>query len=184
MDLLYSGRFDAFVLVTSDSDFTSLASRLRASQIFVFGVGEQKTPIAFRNACDDFILTDVLLMNDDEEEEEEVKKKENNGSAPEEKEPASNGTRPATRQTRNELRSNTKLVAILRKAVAEYADDDGWAQLSPAGSLIKRQFPDFDPRRYGYATLLKLINATELFDTQREGNGQSGTVYLRDKRAK
>ncbi len=68
MDLLYSGKFDAFALISSDSDFTRLASRLKESQIYVFGVGEQKTPLAFRNACDDFISTEVLKSIESEVE--------------------------------------------------------------------------------------------------------------------
>jgi len=165
MDLLYTEQFDAFALVTSDSDFTKLASRLKESQIYVFGVGESKTPAAFRNACDDFILTEVLQTSD--EGKEEVEK----------------GSREQTaRKSKQQLRRDSKLVKTLRSAVDEYADEDGWALLSACGSLIKRQYPDFDPRSYGYRTFTQLFEATDLFeiDRRREGGGQS--VYIKDRK--
>ncbi len=163
MDLLYTKQFDSFALVTSDSDFTKLASRLKESQIFVFGVGEQKTPIAFRNACDDFILTEVLQTPD------EVKTEEKTG-----------GRKPAIKKTKQQLCQDTKLVNILRRAVAEYADEDGWALLAACGSLIKRQYPDFDPRSYGYRTISMLFEATGLFEFDRRSSGSSQTVYVRE----
>ncbi len=168
MDLLYSKKFDAFALVSSDSDFTKLASRLKESQIYVFGVGEQKTPISFRNACDDFIYTEVLKnLGADEDSEstsievEAVDKK----------------------KTRQELRGDSRLIKILRNAINEYADDEGWASLGPCGGLIKRQHPDFDSRTYGFATLSNLIEATTLFEIDRRTSGGSKVVYIKDKRA-
>ncbi len=163
MDLLYSGKFDAFALVTSDSDFTKLASRLKESQIFVFGVGENKTPAAFRNACDDFILTEVLQAADADKEDgkKDVKKS-------------------SAKSTKQQLRQDTKLVNILRNAVSEYADEDGWALLSACGSLIKRQYPDFDPRSYGFRTFTQLFEATDLFEIDRRSNGATHAVYVRD----
>ncbi len=165
MDLLYTQQFDAFALVTSDSDFTKLASRLKESQIYVFGVGENKTPAAFRNACDDFILTEVLQMEEEEES------------------PASKGSekKPA-KKTKKELCQDSKLVNTLRSAVDEYADEDGWALLSACGSLIKRQYPDFDPRSYGYRTFTLLFEATGLFDIDRRRNGSVQTVFVKDKK--
>lgn len=165
MDLLYSGKFDAFALVTSDSDFTKLASRLKESQIYVFGVGESKTPAAFRNACDDFILTEVL--NVDEEE----------------KDKAAKGAETRTqKKTKQQLCQDSKLVKTLRNAVGEYADEDGWALLSACGSLIKRQHPDFDPRTYGFRTFTLLFEATGLFEIDRRRSGSVQTVYVRDKK--
>ncbi len=166
MDLLYSGKFDAFALVTSDSDFTKLASRLKESQIFVFGVGEGKTPVAFRNACDDFILTEVL--------QDSAEGKEDAGGK--------NAGKTDTRQNKQQLRRDSKLVTILRDAVTEYADEDGWALLSACGSLIKRQYPDFDLRSYGYRTFTLLFEATDLFDFDRRRNGSIQTVYVKDRK--
>lgn len=170
MDLLYSKTFDAFALITSDSDFTKLASRLKESQIFVFGVGENKTPVAFRNACDDFIFTEVLRKPEEEKETTVL----------------TTAGKPNGRKTKNELRMDTGLVNILRNAVSEYADDEGWAFLGRAGSLIKRQYPDFDSRTYGYATLTKLIEASELFEIKQRKSGNDGQQhsFLRDARTK
>lgn len=165
MDLLYTEQFDAVALVTSDSDFTKLASRLKESQIYVFGVGEQKTPTAFRNACDDFILTEVLNALDDEKEETQ-------------KTPNS----PSTRKSRKELCCDCKLIKTLRDAVDEYSDEDGWAELGPCGNLIKRQFSDFDPRNYGYRTLTQLFEATGLFETERRKEGRSNIVLIKHKK--
>ena len=164
MDLLYTKQFDSFALVTSDSDFTKLASRLKESQIFVFGVGEQKTPVAFRNACDDFILTEVLQSPD------EVKTEEKTGAK-----------KAATKKTKQQLCQDSKLVNILRNAVAEYADEEGWALLSSCGSLINRQYPDFDPRSYGYRTFSLLFEATNLFEMDRRSNGTTQTIHLKDR---
>jgi uncharacterized protein (TIGR00288 family) len=170
MDLLYSKTFDAFALVTSDSDFTKLASRLKESQIFVFGVGENKTPVAFRNACDDFVFTEVLRKPEEEKETVALNLSERSNS----------------KRTRQELRMDTKLVNILHNAISEYADDEGWALLAKAGSLIKRQYPDFDARNYGFATLTKLIEATELFEIERRESKSEKVhhVYVRDPRTK
>jgi len=172
MDLLYSNKYDAFALVTSDSDFTKLASRLKESQVFVFGVGEVKTPAAFRNACDDFISTEVLRTLDDETTESKAKKK----TA---KEPDT-----SNKKSKKELCGDSKLIRIIRDSISEYADDDGWAELGSCGGLIKRQYPDFDTRTYGYPTLTKLIEVTELFDIERRKAGakKNPVVYVKDKR--
>lgn len=166
MDLLYSKQFDAFALVTSDSDFTKLASRLKESQIYVFGVGEKKTPLAFRNACDDFILTEVLKSPDEEKDDGKKSTKKTS-------------TKKTTQQ---QLKQDTKLVNILRSAVEEYADDDGWARLGTCGSLIKRQYPDFDPRSHGFKTFTQLFEGTGLFDIERRESGNGHTVYVKDKK--
>lgn len=170
MDLLYTGKLDTFALITSDSDFTKLASRLKESQIYVFGVGEQKTPIAFRNACDDFISTEVLRSLESTDK-----------PIPQE----NANTVEAEQRTRQELCCDTRLINILRNSINEYADDDGWASLGLCGGLIKRQHPDFDPRTYGFLTLTRLIEATELFEVERRkaDNGKSNLVYVKDKRA-
>ncbi|NWJ65011.1 NYN domain-containing protein, partial [Vibrio parahaemolyticus] len=170
MDLLYSNKYDAFALISSDSDFTKLASRLKESQIYVFGVGEKKTPLAFRNACDDFIYTEVLKER----------------YAPKEEVTAVISEKPKKvepRETRNKLRGDTKLLNILRGAASEYQDEDGWSFLGQCGGLIKRQYPDFSSKNYGFNTLSQLIEATELFEIDRR-QIQAGAVhiYIRDQR--
>lgn len=167
MDLLYSKQFDSFVLVTSDSDFTKLASRLKESQIYVFGVGEAKTPAAFRNACDDFILTEVLQSPDDEKPDGKATAK-----------------TPHPKKTTQQLRQDAKLINILRNVVGEYSDENGWANLSNCGSLIKRQYPDFDPRSYGYRTFTLLFEATGFFEIERRGEGVTQSVYIRNQKKK
>jgi len=174
MDLLYSERFNAFALISSDSDFTKLATRLRESQIFVYGVGERKTPVAFRNACDDFIYIDVLKTLDSEDVE--------NGETASVDDAAQ--SRSTRRLTRQELCMDAKLISILRNAAEKCADDDGWAPMSATGSLIKRQYPDFDSRNYGYAQMSKMIEATGLFDFKEEQiEGSVGKrLFYRDNR--
>jgi len=166
MDLLYSNTYDAFALVTSDSDFTKLASRLKEAQIYVFGVGDKKTPAAFRNACDDFILTEVLKKPDEDKADEKKTTKKT----------------VTKKTTQQKLKQDTTLVNILRSAVEEYADDEGWALLSTCGSLIKRQYPDFDPRSYGFKNFTLLFEGIGLFEIERRKNGSRNTVFVRDKK--
>lgn len=112
----------------------------------------EKTPVAFRNACDDLIFTEVLRRL---EEEEKV----NWAVDAVEVQP----------QTKQELCGNSKLIRLIRDAVSEYADDNGWAELGPCGGLIKRQQPDFDPRSYGYEKLSSLIERP-IYSSLTEGN--------------
>ncbi len=161
MDLLYTNKFDGFCIVSSDSDFTKLASRIRESGLVVYGFGEKKTPAAFVSACDKFIYTEVLIFKEDDRQS-------------------------IKRKSANELKQNTKLVNLLRNAVEASSDDSGWAHLAPVGSNIAKQAPDFDPRNYGYKKLGELIAATKLFETEERpvGDGQSKAIYLMDKRKK
>ncbi|WP_423186921.1 NYN domain-containing protein [Alishewanella sp. d11] len=171
MDLLYSNKFDAFALVSSDSDFTKLASRLKESQIYVFGVGEYKTPLAFRNACDDFIHTEVLRAPESDEPVEMAPVKQSNSEL--------------SKKSKRELCCDTRLINILRNSVRDNADADGWAQVGGCGALIKRQYPDFDARTYGFPTFTKLYEATELFeiDKRKTPGIRALDVYVKDKRA-
>ena len=163
MDLLYSGRFDGFCLVSSDSDFTRLAARLRESGLTVYGFGERKTPKAFVAACDKFIYTDNLSIPLVE---------------------SSSAAAGATATPAVQLKNDAGLLALLRGAVEAASDDDGWAPLASVGHIIGKQRPDFDSRTYGYAKLSDLIAATALFDKQRRalGDGKPGVIYVRDRR--
>lgn len=158
MDLLYSNAFDGFCIVSSDSDFTKLASRIRESGLVVYGFGERKTPSPFVAACDKFIYTEVLRATEDEAEE-------------------------TVKKTTNELKQDTKLVAALRKAVDASSDESGWAQLGPVGSHIANQSSNLDPRNYGYVKLGELLKAIKLFDIEERpiGNGRSKALYVRHK---
>jgi uncharacterized LabA/DUF88 family protein len=167
MDLLYSGRFDGFCLVSSDSDFTRLASRLRESGLTVYGFGERKTPKPFVAACDKFIYIENLAH-------------ESNAAAG----PADAAAATAPRASAAQLKGDAALVGQLRHAVEAASDDDGWAQLGHVGLLITKQQPDFDARSYGYGKLSDLMAATTLFELERRnvGDGRPGAIYTRDKR--
>jgi uncharacterized LabA/DUF88 family protein len=166
MDLLYSGRFDGFCIVSSDSDFTRLAARLRESGLTVYGFGERKTPKPFVAACDKFIYIENLRFADDPAADTEAK--------PARRAPA----------TAAQLKADTALVNLLRNAVEAASDDDGWAPLSAVGNIITNQRPDFDSRSYGYAKLSDVIKATTLFTVERRGpgDGKQAIMYAREKR--
>ncbi|GAA2045203.1 NYN domain-containing protein [Catenulispora yoronensis] len=167
MDLLYSGRFDGFCIVSSDSDFTRLAARLRESGLIVYGFGERKTPKPFVAACDKFIYTENLAVADEVVPDLAAK--------------------PATKTaatTAAKLRGDAKLVNLLRNAVEAASDEDGWAGLSGVGHILTNQQPDFDSRTYGYTKLSNLVIATGLFDVDRRsvGEGKPAQIQVRDKR--
>ena len=147
MDLLHTGTFDGFCLVSSDSDFTRLASRIRESGKRVIGFGERKTPEPFVKACDQFIYNDIFR------------------AAPDSAGPTSN------RMPASELKRNTKLINWIRSAIDAASGDDGWAHLGGVGSIIVKQEPSFDPRNYGYAKLGDLVEAIGLFTVERKGGG-------------
>ncbi len=162
MDLLYTGNFDAFCIVSSDSDFTKLASRIREAGLIAYGFGEKKTPEAFVAACDKFIYTEVLRMKDDDD------------------------TIRIKKKSTSDLKQDSRLVMLLRNAVDAASDDEGWAHLAAVGSSIAKQSPEFDPRNYGYKKLKELVEAIRLFeiDERLRGQGPSKSIYLRDKRRK
>ena len=158
MDLLYTKRFDGFCIVSSDSDFTRLASRIREGGPLVYGFGEKKTPKAFMSACDKFIFTEVLRFQEN--------------------------TEPAAKpKTANELKKDAKLVALLQNALDAASDESGWAHLGAVGSNIAKQAPEFDPRNYGFSKLGELAAAIKLFDVDKrvQSDGHSKTIYIRDK---
>ncbi len=162
MDLLYTEHLDGFCIVSSDSDFTRLSSRIRENGLMVYGFGEKKTPASFVGACDKFIYTEILRSGVDD------------------------SNAPTTRKSSNELKSDTKLVTLLRNAVEDSADEGGYAFLSIIGQNIVKRMPEFDPRNYGYRKLGDLIEATHLFQQmERAAKNAPGThVFFRDKRRK
>jgi uncharacterized LabA/DUF88 family protein len=170
MDLLYSGRFDGFCLVSSDSDFTRLAARLRESGLTVYGFGERKTPKPFVAACDKFIYTENLAFDDDGGDEDAAA--------------AGSGAKQVKRATSAQLRGDASLVNLLRNAVEAASEDDGWTRLSSIGAILTKQRPDFDSRSYGYAKLSDLIEATTIFEMDRRipGDGKQAVIYVREKR--
>lgn len=160
MDLLASGRMQAFALVSSDADFTPLVMRIRSAGLRVYGFGEAKTPEPFVAACSQFIYLEAL------------------GAAARD---ASATEQPAVQPVDGKkLRGDTRLVNMLRSAIESEADDDdedGWVNLAAVGKQVRNQ-ASFDPRNYGYAKLVSLIEAVGLFETKRQGQ----VVKVRDKR--
>ena len=167
MDLLYSGRLDGFCLVSSDSDFTRLAARLRESGMTVYGFGERKTPKPF--VADKFIYVENLRFTDEVHDAD-----------------SGDAAKPARRKpaTAAQLKNDAALVSLLRNAVEAASDDDGWAPLSAVGNILTNQRPDFDSRSYGYGKLSDLITATTLFEIERRspGDGKQALMYVRQKR--
>jgi uncharacterized LabA/DUF88 family protein len=161
MDLLYTGRFDGFCIVSSDSDFTKLASRIRETGLTVYGFGEKKTPKPFVSACNKFIFTEVLRSKDDTSDK-------------------------ISRKPTHEIRKDTKLINLLRNAVEASSDESGWAYLASVGTNIAKQSPEFDPRNYGYKKLRELVAVTGLFQIEERtvGEGPFKAVYIKDKRKK
>lgn len=160
MDLLYSQKLQGFCLVSSDSDFTRLASRIREAGLTVYGFGERKTPQALVSACDKFIYLDVL------------------------REPVADTARASTPpKAAASLRQDGKLIGLLSGAIEAASDDEGWAGLGAVGSLIIKQAPDFDARNYGFKKLSELVAALKpVFEVQeRGGEGRQKSLYLRKR---
>ena len=172
MDLLYTKQLDGFGVVSSDSDFTPLVMRLRANGLKVYGFGEQKTPKPFVNACSKFLYLENLRRP--EETAAQI-------AAEPAPVPAVNGNgenKPPGRVDTKTLRSDTRLVNLLRKAVEAAADEEGWAGLGAVGQHIAKQV-SFDSRNYGYAKLSGLFQAIGLFELRTHGKG----LQVRDPRA-
>lgn len=153
MDLLYTGNLDGFAVVSSDADFTPLVMRLRNQNMRVFGFGEEKTPMAFVNACSTFLYLEKLGSGDDDDR--------------------AKASRP---KSSSELQRDSGLVHLLRNAVSATSDDSDWAHLGVVGSHI-RNHTSFDERNYGYRNLSALVEATGLFDLRRDGQ----LVEVREK---
>ena len=156
MDLLHTGRFDAFCIVSSDSDFTRLASRIREQGVDVYGFGEQKTPESFRQACRRFIYTENLL--------------------PPPPKPTVNA--PAAAKPEKVLGAPAEANRLVRTALAQLEDADGWVSLGVLGKRLLELASDFDPRTYGHSKLVDLVTKSGGFEVRRP---EGGGVYVRDK---
>jgi hypothetical protein len=173
MDLLYTRKFDGFCLVTSDSDFTGLAMRLREEGLTVFGFGEKKTPEAFRNACHKFVFTEVLRPITSAKPV----------GLPSKVESEQKAVPPQTPVEAAEQKLEFPKKFVLT-ALEQSSDDAGWAHLGTFGSYLTKLQPDFDSRLYGYKKLSDLVKAkTDLFVTEeRKAPGSNQKVlYLRAK---
>ncbi|MDR3343140.1 MAG: NYN domain-containing protein [Treponema sp.] len=167
MDLLYSEKLDGFCIVSSDSDFTRLAARLRESGRTVYGFGEKKTPRAFVSVCDKFIYTEILRDVQEEGEGDE------------------DDTKPASR-IRKEFKVDRRLLKLLRDTVDDLADESGWAYLGGVGQKITLRSSEFDPRNYGFKKLGDLFRALSQFETEErpQENSTGRQVYIRWKKRK
>ena len=173
MDILYSGKVDGFCLVSSDSDFTRLGTRLREAGMKVFGFGEKKTPVSFIAACDKFIYIEIL-------------------SAPEEKiETVKSPSRPAQKNavTKSQavvsapsiLKVDRELIKLIKASINDIADENGWAFLGDLGNFLIKKQPNFDSRNYGFSKLVSLIKSIGQFEIDERETGKKNIrhVYVR-----
>ena len=159
MDLLYTGRFSGFCIVSSDGDFTRLAARIREQGVTVYGFGERKTPRSFIKACEKFVYFDVL-----------------NAPAAESSAAPSRGKSKGPTKTAGD----TTLLSMLTNAISAVSDEDGRANLARVGAHLAKQAPDFDARNYGFTRLSELVEASGIADVERTGDTQK-TVLVRLK---
>lgn len=173
MDILYSGRVDGFCIVSSDSDFTRLATRLREAGMKVFGFGERKTPTAFISACDKFIYIEILDSHKRKEAERPTKTK-----AKPKAQPA-----PAVAPKETIGSVDRGVVKLLTDSIDDLADESGWTFLGDLGNLLIKKQPDFDPRNYGFNKLVLLIDSIDKFEVEKRetGKGNIKNVYVRTK---
>jgi len=160
MDLLYTEKLDGFCIVSSDSDFTRLAQRIRESGLSVYGFGEKKTPKAFLAACDKFIYTENLRKE----------KKQNT---------------PSKRPAKKDISKDEGLKLLLKNVVEDTADHSGWSYLTHISQTLANRHPDFDPRNYGHSKMMDLITAVEMFEVKKDDPfSHNKAVFIRCKRQK
>ena len=161
MDILYAGKVNGFCLVSSDSDFTRLATRLREAGMQVFGIGEKKTPNPFIVACDKFIYIEILKTQSEED---------------------SSGTAETEARTKSSIDKITpKEIRFISTTISDVADDDGWAFLGDVGSLLQKRHPNFDSRNYGFQKLTPLIGSIKNFELERreDSRGRKKLIYVK-----
>ena len=165
MDILYSGQVNGFCLVSSDSDFTRLATRLREAGMKVIGLGEKKTPEPFIVACDKFIYIEIL----------KDKSSDNGISEP---------TKGKSAEKSDYDKITPKVIHLISSTISDLADEDGWAFLGDVGSLLQKKQPNFDSRNYGFEKLTPLINSTGKFEIDQRDSykGKFKLIYVRNKK--
>lgn len=166
MDILYSDKVEGFCIVSSDSDFTRLATRLREAGMKVIGIGEQKTPTPFITACDKFIYLEILKVANEqtiEKDAEKVNKQQKNN-------------KPLSK-------TDKVLLTLITNSISDLADESGWTFLGELGSFILKKKPDFDPRNYGFPKLLPLIRSLDKFEIDERETGKNNIrhIYVRIK---
>ena len=161
MDILYSGKVNGFCIVSSDSDFTRLTTRLREAGMQVIGIGEKKTPNPFIVACDKFIYIEILKSKSKEKESEDDKEYD--------------------KESFDKI--SAKEIKLISKTITDLSDDEGWAFLGDVGSLLQKKRPNFDPRNFGFQKLTPLISSIGKFDIEQRENqkGRHKLIYVRNK---
>jgi len=164
MDILYSNKVQGFCLVSSDSDFTKLATRLRESGLNVIGIGEKKTPEPFIVACDRFIYIEIL------------------GSHPKQQESTESNI-DKDKKKQNVDKITPKVLNLISSTISDVADEDGWAFLGDVGGLLQKKQPNFDSRNYGFQKLTPMISSISNFEVEsRENqNGRFKLIYVRNR---
>lgn len=164
MDILYTGKVDGFCIISSDSDFTRLALRLREAGVKVIGMGQKKTPSPFIAACDKFIYIEILSETDAKPVKEGDKKEEV----------------PVAKSIKT---LDNKTIQLISATISDLADESGWAFLGEVGNLVLKKEPDFDPRNYGFKKLGQLIKSTRDFeiDERQTDKGNIKLVYIKVK---
>lgn len=163
MDILYANKVQGFCLVSSDSDFTKLATRLRESGLNVIGIGEKKTPEPFIVACDRFIYIEIL------------------GSSSKNQESETNKGKPVKKDNVDKI--GPKVLKLIASTISDVADEDGWAFLGDVGGLLQKKQPNFDSRNYGFQKLTPMISSISNFEVEsRENpNGRFKLIYVRNR---
>jgi uncharacterized LabA/DUF88 family protein len=157
MDILYTGKVSGFCIVSSDSDFTRLATRLREAGMLVIGLGEKKTPNPFIVACDKFIYVEILKSRSDDKKEEKQTDEEDKSSVD---------------------KITSRDIRLIKASISDLSDDDGWAFLGDVGSLIQKKQPNFDSRNFGFLKLTPLIKSLGEFEIEQRENPKSKNLKL------
>lgn len=192
MDILYSGRCDGFVLVSSDSDFTRLATRLREAGMKVYGMGERKTPDPFIAACDKFVYIEVIraAAKREAEAEKALEKAESEKAAEkitERKPSKKKAEEPAPEaQGENQKGVPKEIVQLIADSLNSIADEDGYAFMGELGNLLVKKMPNFDPRNFGFGKLTTLVKSLDRFevDVRQTSAPHVKHIYLRDKQSR
>ena len=177
MDILYSGNVDGYCIVSSDSDFTRLAARLRESGMLVLGMGEEKTPKPFISACNQFKYLDLLYRNQQEEE----KKEDLETAAEAKKAESSNNKQNSSGSKKN--KDLKKVRKTINAIIEKFSDEEGWLSSGQLGDQLGKRLPDFDVRNYGYSKLTPFIKSLSSYETGRIPTGSGGRkqIYFRMK---
>jgi hypothetical protein len=169
MDILYTGKVDGFCIVSSDSDFTRLATRLREAGMKVIGIGEKKTLTPFITACDKFIYIEILKKPDLDIATDSSNK------------PTSKNTKAQTNNAISKI--DPKIITLFADSIDDLEDENGWAFLGELGNLVLKKKPDFDPRNYGFPKMLAFIESMNKFEIDKRDSGKNNIkhIYVRRK---